>query len=61
MRQIFRDVPLDALLEERDNIKIRINLCENKDDTGNTSLATMQRDLAQIEAKLAEHRKNARS
>ncbi|HEX8402637.1 MAG TPA: hypothetical protein VF628_13145 [Allosphingosinicella sp.] len=60
MRQIIRDLPLDILLEERDSIKIRINLSENGDDGGSGSLAAMKQDLSRIEAEIAEHRKGAR-
>jgi hypothetical protein len=59
MRQEFRDVPLDALLEERDSIKIRINLRQNGDGATSSSIAAMEKELAEIEKNIAEHRKAA--
>jgi len=56
----FRDVELDAMLEERDHLKIRINLLQDPDSTAQGSLTDAQTALAMIEAQIATHKRTER-
>ena len=55
MRIKFRDVALDAMLEERDHLKIRISLIEDQDvDTKGSAVAT-RTALAELEERIRCH------
>ncbi|HEX5182130.1 MAG TPA: hypothetical protein VFW19_03150 [Allosphingosinicella sp.] len=57
MRIPFRDVALDAMIEERDHLKIRISLIEDPDlDTGRSATAT-RAALAALEQRIRLHRR----
>jgi hypothetical protein len=53
----FRDVALDALLEERDHLKIRLNLLEDPDIATFGSTADVSARLVEIERRIAAHRR----
>ena len=56
MRQEFRDVRMDWMLEQRDHLKIRINLLENDPDARPAPLAEARKELAELEQDIAQHR-----
>ena len=53
----FRDIELDALLEERDHLKIHLNLLEDPDTTTLGSAAEARARLVEIERRIAVHRR----
>lgn len=56
MRIPFRDVTLDAMIEERDHLKIRVNLIEDPEiDTMGCATAT-RAALAELEERIRLHR-----
>ena len=61
MRREIRDGVLDAMLEERDNLKIQINLMENPDagPAAAGALGKTRRELAALEQRISEHRRAA--
>jgi hypothetical protein len=56
MRQEFRDVRLDRLLEERDHLKIRIDILKQDPDARPDHLSDIQNELAVLEQDIAQHR-----
>jgi len=56
MRMKFRDVALDAMLEERDHLKIRINLIEDQDVETRGSATATRTALAELEDRIKRHR-----
>ena len=56
MRQEFRDVRMDRMLEERDHLKIRINIMENDPDARPAPCAEARKDLEELEHEIAHHR-----
>ena len=56
MRQEFRDVRLDGLLERRDHLKIRIGILEQDPDPRPGLLADARKELAELEQDIAQHR-----
>jgi hypothetical protein len=59
VRQRISDVRLDALLAERDNLKIRINLIEDMDVATGGSAAKARTELAALEKEIAGHKRAA--
>jgi len=53
----FRDVTLDAMLEERDHLKIRLNLLEDPDLATFGSASEERARLVEIERRIAAHRR----
>jgi hypothetical protein len=56
MRVRAGDVTLDALLEERDHLKIRINLLQDSDSETRGSLPEARSALARVEAQIGAHK-----
>jgi hypothetical protein len=56
MRMPFRDVTLDAMIEERDHLKIRINLIEDPDIETMGSATATRAALAELEERIRDHR-----
>ncbi len=56
MRQEFRNVRMDWVLESRDHLKIRINILENDADAGPGSLSAASREAAELEQDILRHR-----
>ena len=52
-----RDIELDALLEERDHLKIHLNLLEDPDTATLGSAAEARARLVEIERRIAAHRR----
>ena len=61
MRREMRDGALDAMLEERDNLKIQINLMEDTEAVPSApgSLSATRKQLAALEQRIMKHRKTA--
>jgi hypothetical protein len=57
MRMPFRDVTLDAMVEERDHLKIRINLIEDSDVETMGSATATRAALAELEERIRCHRR----
>jgi hypothetical protein len=54
----FRNVRLDALVEQRDHLKICINILENARRSDQESMSLLARQLAELERAIAEQKKN---
>jgi len=54
MRQPFRNVVVDALMEERDHLLIRLNLVEDPDLDTRGSVVEMREEVARLETRIAE-------
>ncbi len=56
MRILFRDVALDAMIEERDHLRVRIGLIEDPEiETAGSAIAT-RAALAELEDRIRDHR-----
>ena len=51
-----RDLALEALLEDRDHLRIQINLLEHSPTTNPVILEDMRRELEAIESRISRHR-----
>lgn len=51
-----RDLALEALLEERDHLKIRISLLEDSMRPDAAKLKSMRRELADLESRISRKR-----
>jgi len=58
MRQPFRDVVLDQLIEQLEHLQVRLSLVENPDLDTNASAQQLREDIVEIEARIAAYRKN---
>ncbi|HEY1604478.1 MAG TPA: hypothetical protein VGF77_02660 [Allosphingosinicella sp.] len=56
MRIPFRDVALDAMIEERDHLKIRIDLIEDPDVEAFGSATATRAALAELEERIRHYR-----
>ena len=56
MRQEFRDVRLDWMHEQRDHLKISINILENNPDARTDLLSAARRELAELEQDILRHK-----
>ena len=56
MRQEFRDVRMDAMLEQQEHLRIRISIIENNPQSRAGSLADVESELAELEQDIAYHR-----
>jgi hypothetical protein len=61
MRIGFRDVRLDALVEERDHLRICININKNAARPDPKSLSKLSDDLAELERHISDHKPAQRS
>ena len=51
-----RDLALEALLEDRDHLRIQINLLEHRPTTDSVVLEHMRWELEAIESRISRHR-----
>jgi hypothetical protein len=50
---------MDSMLEQRDHLKIRINILEDRPGAKPGSLADARKELAELEQGIAEHRRSS--